>query len=74
MVMVMVMMMWASLWQAVQRRTGTLQLVKVKSHQTEVDLQRTKAKLWEFVANELADWLAEAAAPCYQHPEHDIRE
>eukprot|EP00973_Karenia_brevis_P038468 5307486-Karenia_brevis.AAC.1 len=65
---------WATLWNSVQRRKGNMQLVKIKSHQTEVDLQRTRPELWALIANEVADGLAEEAAKRYQYPEHVIKE
>eukprot|EP00973_Karenia_brevis_P036646 5050457-Karenia_brevis.AAC.1 len=65
---------WAALWTAIQHRTGELQLVKIKSHQTEVDLQRSTPELWALLANEVADGLAEEAAKEYQFPEHVVKD
>ena len=62
--------LWRRLWEAISRRPGIVQVVWVKSHLTLETAQAAGVEPWAFIANWIADDLAEEAAKRVALPFH----
>ena len=66
--------LWARLWKAVRDRVGILEVAKVRAHATPDALEACQIPPLHFIANAMADALADMGSKLAALPEHRVRE